>query len=165
MGGGWVAACSILYYIPNTVSKYLLAAATPSGYGMRRLPQDSAAMKKSPPQWNEHQPIYRQLMERLIARILDGTYLEGEMVPSVRQLASDCEVNPLTAAKAYKELARDGLIERVRGEGLIVGKGARNALLKRERSRFLKGEWPSLRDRLRRLGIDVRTLADLAEEK
>ena len=122
-------------------------------------------MRKPPPQWNEDQPIYRQLMERLIARILDGTYPEGQMLPSVRQLASDCQVNPLTAAKAYKELARDGLIERLRGEGLIVGKGTREALLRRERSRFLKGEWPNLRARLRRLGIDVRALPDLAEEK
>src|ERR1700761_3195878 len=122
-------------------------------------------MKKSAPQWNEDQPIYRQLMERLIARILDGTYPEGQMLPSVRQLASDCEVNPLTAAKAYKELARDGLIERLRGEGLVVAKGTRDALLRRERSRFLKGEWPTLRARLRRLGIDVRALPDLAEEK
>jgi DNA-binding transcriptional regulator YhcF (GntR family) len=122
-------------------------------------------VKKSAPQWNEDQPIYRQLMERLIARILDGSYPEGEMLPSVRQLASDCEVNPLTAAKAYKELARDGLIERLRGEGLVVAKGTREALLRRERSRFLKGEWPNLRARLRRLGIDVRALPDLAEEK
>lgn len=122
-------------------------------------------MKKAAPQWNEDQPIYRQLMERLIARILDGTYPEGQMLPSVRQLASDCEVNPLTAAKAYKELARDGLIERLRGEGLIVAKGTRESLLRRERSRFLKGEWPNLRARLRRLGIDVRALPDLAEEK
>jgi GntR family transcriptional regulator len=122
-------------------------------------------MKKSQPQWNEDQPIYRQLMERLIARILDGSYPEGQMLPSVRQLASDCEVNPLTAAKAYKELARDGLIDRLRGEGLIVAKGAREWLLRRERSRFLKGEWPNLRARLRRLGIDVRALPDLAEEQ
>ncbi|HTB67842.1 MAG TPA: GntR family transcriptional regulator [Steroidobacteraceae bacterium] len=122
-------------------------------------------MKKSAPQWNEDQPIYRQLMERLIARILDGTYPEGQMLPSVRQLASDCQVNPLTAAKAYKELARDGLVERLRGEGLMVPKGTREALLRRERSRFLKGEWPNLRARLRRLGIDLRALPDLAEEK
>jgi len=122
-------------------------------------------MKKSPPQWNDDQPIYRQLMEQLIARVLDRSYPEGQMLPSVRQLASDCDVNPLTAAKAYKELARDGLIERLRGEGLIVAKGARAALLKRERSRFLNGEWPALRARLRRLGIDVRTLADLVEEQ
>jgi GntR family transcriptional regulator len=121
-------------------------------------------MKKSPPQWNEDQPIYRQLMELLVARILDGTYAEGEMLPSVRQLASDCQVNPLTSAKAYKELARDGVIDRLRGEGLVVTKGAREALLKRERSRFLKSEWPGLKARLRRLGIDLATLADLEEK-
>lgn len=121
-------------------------------------------MKKLPAQWKEDQPIYRQLMELLIARILDGTYPEGEMLPSVRQLAADCEVNPLTSAKAYKELAREGVIERLRGEGLLVAKGAREALLKRERSRFLKSEWPSLRARLRRLGIDLRTLAELEEK-
>lgn len=123
------------------------------------------SVKKKAPQWNEDQPIYRQLMERLIARILDGTYPENEMLPSVRQLASDCEVNPLTAAKAYKELARDGVIERLRGEGMKVASGAREGLLRRERSRFLKGEWPNLRARLRRLGIDVRALPDLAEEQ
>jgi GntR family transcriptional regulator len=121
--------------------------------------------KKAQPQWNEDQPIYRQLMERLIARILDGTHKEGEMLPSVRQLASDCAVNPLTAAKAYKELARDGLIERLRGEGLKVARGARAALLHSERSRFLKSEWPNLRARLRRLGIDFRALPDLLEEQ
>jgi GntR family transcriptional regulator len=87
------------------------------------------------------------------------------MLPSVRQLASDCEVNPLTAAKAYKELARDGLIERLRGEGLKVARGARAALLRSERSRFLKSEWPNLRARLRRLGLDVRALPDLVEEQ
>jgi GntR family transcriptional regulator len=122
-------------------------------------------VKKSPPQWNEDQPIYRQLMEQVVARILDRTYPEGSMLPSVRQLASDCAVNPLTAAKAYKELARDGLIERLRGEGLIVAKGARETLLKRERSRFLKGEWPTLRARLRRLGIDLRELTQVSEDK
>jgi GntR family transcriptional regulator len=122
-------------------------------------------VKKSSPQWNDDQPIYRQLMELVVARILDQSYPEGSMLPSVRQLASDCEVNPLTAAKAYKELARDGLIERLRGEGLIVAKGARESLLKRERSRFLKGEWPTLRARLRRLGIDLRELAQVSEDK
>lgn len=120
-------------------------------------------MKRVPPQWKEDQPIYRQLMELLVARILDDTYPEGEMLPSVRQLAAECQVNPLTSAKAYKELARDGVIDRLRGEGLVVAKGAREALLKRERSRFLKSEWPDLRARLRRLGIDLRTLADLEE--
>jgi GntR family transcriptional regulator len=115
-------------------------------------------MKKKPHQWNEDQPIYRQLLEQAVTLILDQTYREGDMLPSVRQLASDYRVNPLTAAKAYKELARDGVIERLRGEGLMVAKGAREALLRRERTKFLKEEWPTLRARLKRLGIDVRTL-------
>ena len=122
-------------------------------------------MKKTRHEWIEGPAIYLQLMDEVIARILDLTFAEGRMLPSVRQLASDFDVNPLTAAKAYKELARDGLIDRLRGEGLVVAKGARDALLKRERTRFLKEEWPSLRERLRRLGIDMRALADSAEDK
>jgi GntR family transcriptional regulator len=122
-------------------------------------------MKKPRREWSEGPAIYQQLKEEVVARILDQTFPEGRMLPSVRQLASDFDVNPLTAAKAYKELARDGLIERLRGEGLIVAKGARDCLLKRERARFFKDEWPSLRDRLRRLGIDMRTLAETAEDK
>ena len=116
-------------------------------------------MKKSPHKWSEHQPIYRQLMERLIQGILEKTYPEGEMLPSVRQLAGDFEINPLTVAKAYKELSRDGLIDRLRGEGLVVARGARAALLRRERSKFMKEEWPSLRSRLRALEIDLQSLA------
>jgi GntR family transcriptional regulator len=123
------------------------------------------AMRKARHAWTEGPAIYRQLMDQVIARVLDQTYPEGRMLPSVRQLASDFDVNPLTAAKAYKELARDGLIDRLRGEGLIVAKGARDSLLRRERTRFFKDEWPQLRERLRRLGIDVRALAESAEDK
>jgi GntR family transcriptional regulator len=111
------------------------------------------------PNWIEDVPIYRQLMDVLVMRILDQIYLEDEMLPSVRQLALDCDVNPLTVAKAYKELAREGFTERYRGEGLKLRKGVRDILLRRERNRFLKEEWPVLRARLKRLGIDMRTLA------
>ena len=117
------------------------------------------------PNWSDDVPIYRQLMEHLVGRILDQTYPEGEMLPSVRQLASDYEINPLTVAKAYKELARDGLTDKLRGEGLIVRKGVREALLRRERNKFLKEEWPVLRARLKRLGIDMETLADSFDDK
>lgn len=118
-------------------------------------------MKKvTHPQWTEDQPIYRQLMDQLIARIIDRTYPEGEMLPSVRQLAGDYQINPLTVAKAYKELAREGLTEKLRGEGLVLVRGVREALVKRERNRFLKEEWPPLRARLKRLGIDLKTLSD-----
>jgi GntR family transcriptional regulator len=99
-------------------------------------------------------------MELLVARILDQVYLEGEMLPSVRQLAQDCDVNPLTAAKAYKELAREGFTDKFRGEGLMLRKGVRDILLRREKNRFMKEEWPVLRTRLKRLGIELRTLAE-----
>jgi GntR family transcriptional regulator len=111
------------------------------------------------PDWVEDVPIYRQLMDVLVVRILDQVYLEEEMLPSVRQLALDCDVNPLTVAKAYKELARDGFTERYRGEGLMLRKGVRDILLRREKNRFVKEEWPVLRSRLKRLGIDFRSLA------
>jgi GntR family transcriptional regulator len=98
-------------------------------------------------------------MELLVARILDQVYLEGEMLPSVRQLAQDCDVNPLTVAKTYKELANEGFTEKFRGEGLMLRRGVRDILLRREKSRFMKEEWPILRTRLKRLGIELRTLA------
>lgn len=120
-----------------------------------------AGMRKPPsPTWIEDVPIYRQLMDLLVVRILDQTYLENEMLPSVRQLAHDCDVNPLTVAKAYKELAREGFTDKYRGEGLMLRRGVRDILLRRERNRFMKEEWPVLRSRLKRLGIDLRTLAE-----
>jgi GntR family transcriptional regulator len=118
-------------------------------------------MRKPPsPTWIEDVPIYRQLMDLLVVRILDQTYLENEMLPSVRQLAQDCDVNPLTVAKAYKELAREGFTDKHRGEGLMLRRGVRDILLRRERTRFMKEEWPVLRSRLKRLGIDLRALAE-----
>jgi GntR family transcriptional regulator len=113
------------------------------------------------PNWIEDVPIYRQLMDVLVVRILDQVYLEDEMLPSVRQLALDCDVNPLTVAKAYKELAREGFTEKYRGEGLMLRKGVRDILFRREKNRFMKEEWPMLRSRLKRLGIDFRTLAEM----
>jgi GntR family transcriptional regulator len=115
--------------------------------------------KAAQPTWIEDVPIYRQLMDLLVTRILDRTYLENEMLPSVRQLAEDCDVNPLTVSKAYKELAREGFTDKLRGEGLMLRKGVRDILLRRERNRFMKEEWPVLRARLKRLGIELRTLA------
>jgi GntR family transcriptional regulator len=115
-------------------------------------------VKKRPHKWKNDQAIYRQLMDEIIAGILDHTYPEGEMLPSVRGLAERYDVNPLTAAKAYRELQRAGLVEALRGEGLIVRNGVRAGLMKRERARFLKEEWPELRARLARLEVDVRML-------
>ena len=115
-------------------------------------------MKKRPHKWKSDQSIYRQLMDEVIAGILDQTYPEGGMLPSVRGLAEHYNVNPLTAAKAYRELQREGLVEALRGEGLMVRNGVRAGLMKRERAKFLKEEWPELRARLERMEVDVRML-------
>ena len=114
--------------------------------------------KKRPHKWKNEQAIYRQLMDELIAGILDRSYPEGEMLPSVRGLAEIYDVNPLTAAKAYRELQHEGLIETLRGEGLIVRAGVREGLLKRERTKFMKEEWPALRAKLRRMEVDLKLL-------
>lgn len=106
--------------------------------------------------WNEDTPIYRQLADRVMARILDGTYQEGEMIPSVRQLASDYGVNPLTASKAVQELA--DFTERRRGIGLVIKDGVRELLLKRQRRQFIREEWPQILERIERLEIDPREL-------
>ena len=121
-------------------------------------------IKPRRPNWIEDVPIYRQLMDVLVMRILDQVYLEDEMLPSVRQLALDCDINPLTVAKAYKEFAREGFTERFRGEGLMLRKGVRDILLRRERNRFMKEEWPVLRSRLKRLGIDFQALAETFDD-
>jgi GntR family transcriptional regulator len=120
-------------------------------------------MTAKPPKWAEHQPIYRQLMEQLIGRILDQTYPEGEMLPSVRQLAGTYQINPLTVAKAFKELSNYELTEKKRGEGMAVRKGARDALLKRERTKFLKEEWPQIVARMQRMEIDIAALLKAAD--
>ncbi len=109
-------------------------------------------------QWNEDQPIYRQLMEEFVGFILDGTFKEGEPMPSVRQVATTYEVNPLTAAKAYQELVSEKLVEKRRGIGMFVRQGVRDALLKAERKKFLKEEWPSVLQRIEKLGLDPDTL-------
>jgi GntR family transcriptional regulator len=115
-------------------------------------------VRKPRHKWKSEQPIYRQLMDELIAGILDRTYAEGQMLPSVRALAQAYDVNPLTAAKAYRELAREGLVETLRGEGVIVREGGRAGLLRRERAKFLKEEWPELQARLARMEVDLKTL-------
>ena len=110
-------------------------------------------MSEQAPTWNEERPIYRQLMEAIIDRIIDETYREGKLLPSVRQLASDFVVNPLTAARAYREL--EEYTETKRGIGLVVKQGVREMLLKREQRHFLKEEWPAIRARIKALDLDV----------
>ncbi|HET6432367.1 GntR family transcriptional regulator [Dyella sp.] len=108
--------------------------------------------------WNDSVPIYRQLRERVVAMILDGALNEGDPLPSVRQVAADFQINPLTVSKAYQELVDDQLVEKRRGLGMFVNDGARESLLKSERERFLREEWPMLFARLQRLGLDLKTL-------
>lgn len=110
--------------------------------------------------WNDNTPIYRQLRERVVAMILDGALKEGDALPSVRQVAADFQLNPITVSKAYQELVDENLVEKRRGLGMYVTEGAREALLKNERERFLREEWPQLRERMQRLGLDLKQLLD-----
>ena len=103
--------------------------------------------------WNETTPIYRQLADRLTGQLLAGDPPEGEAMPSVRVLASQYLINPLTVGRALQVLVEDGLVESRRGVGMYVQNGARSRLRHSERDRFLNQEWPALRARLRQLGI------------
>lgn len=109
--------------------------------------------------WNDSVPIYRQLRERVVAMILDHDLNEGDPLPSVRTVAADYQINPLTVSKAYQELVNENIVEKRRGLGMFVNEGAREALLQTERTQFLRNEWPALRARLERLGLDLETLA------
>lgn len=109
-------------------------------------------------QWNESAPIYRQLRDYIKAMILDEALKEGDALPSVRQVSADFQLNPITVSKAYQELVDENLVDKRRGLGMYVNQGAREALLKSEREHFLREEWPVLRERLRRLGLNLATL-------
>jgi len=110
--------------------------------------------------WNDSTPIYRQLRDRVVAMILDGVLKQGDALPSVRQVAADFQINPITVSKAYQELVDEKLVEKRRGLGMYVTEGARNALMKSERERFLSEEWPPLYARLTRLGLSLQELMD-----
>ena len=105
------------------------------------------------PEWNDTQPIYRQLRDRIVAMILDGALGEGDPLPSVRTVSAESRVNPITVMKGYQQLVDEGLVETRRGLGMFVNDGARNLLLKAERERFLKEEWPRVREHIERLGL------------
>lgn len=105
--------------------------------------------------WNDSTPIYRQLRDRVVAMILDGVLKPGEALPSVRQVAADFQINPITVSKSYQELVDENLVEKRRGLGMFVTDGAREALLLSERERFLTEEWPLLYARLQRMGLDL----------
>ena len=116
-------------------------------------------------QWNDSQPIYWQLKERTIAMILDGTLQEGDTLPSVRTVASDFQLNPITVSKSYQALVDDGLVEKRRGLGMFVCEGARKKLMQKEREKFLKEEWPAMVNRIRQLGLDTTKLLQYVTEQ
>jgi GntR family transcriptional regulator len=104
-------------------------------------------------EWNDSQPIYRQLRDRVVALILDGALKEGDPLPSVRNVAAEYRVNPLTVLKGYQELVDEELVEKRRGLGMFIKAGARDLLLRGERQRFLTEEWPRVRATMQRLGL------------
>jgi GntR family transcriptional regulator len=104
-------------------------------------------------EWNDNQPIYRQLRDRVAAMILDAVLKEGEPLPSVRNVAAEYRVNPLTVLKGYQQLVDEGLVEARRGLGMFVNPGARDLLLESERGKFLDEEWPRIKERIQRLGL------------
>jgi len=108
--------------------------------------------------WDESQPIYRQLRDRVVAMMLEGTLKEGEALPSVRQVATEYRLNPLTVMKAYQALSDEGLVEKRRGLGMFVAPGASSALMKDERERFLATEWPRIQAVIQRLGLSAEEL-------
>ena len=109
-------------------------------------------------EWNDSQPIYRQLRDRVVAMILDGVLAEGDPLPSVRNVAAESRINPLTVLKAYQELVDEQLVEKRRGLGMFVSAGARKLLLKGERQRFLAEEWPKVQATIQRLGLKAEEL-------
>ena len=116
-------------------------------------------------EWNDAQPIYRQLRDRVVAMMLDGDLREGDSLPSVRQVAADLRVNPLTVLKSYQGLVDEQLIEKRRGVGMYVRPGARQLLLSDERERFLNTEWPRVVETIQRLGLDPKVLLSAANNK
>ena len=109
-------------------------------------------------EWNDSQPIYRQLRDRVVAMILDGVLKEGDPLPSVRNVAAEYRINPLTVLKGYQQLVDEQLVEKRRGLGMFVSVGASKALMKDERQRFLEEEWPKVYATIQRLGLSTADL-------
>src|SRR5215470_13747522 len=114
-------------------------------------------------EWNDSQPIYRQLRDRVVAMILEGALKEGDPLPSVRNVAADYRVNPLTVLKGYQQLVDEELVEKRRGLGMFIKAGARNLLLKGERQKFLDEQWPRVYATMQRLGLKAEELLDAAK--
>ena len=116
-------------------------------------------------EWNDSQPIYRQLRERVVAMILDGVLKEGDPLPSVRNVAAEYRVNPLTVLKAYQQLVDEQLVESRRGLGMFINAGARNLLLLAERQKFLSEQWPRVYATIQRLGLLPEELLNSKKEE
>jgi GntR family transcriptional regulator len=114
-------------------------------------------------EWNDSQPIYRQLRDRVVAMILDGVLKEGDPLPSVRNVAAEYRVNPLTVLKGYQQLVDEQLVESRRGRGMFINAGARKLLLRGEREKFLSEEWPRVRATIQRLGLTPEELLKAGE--
>jgi GntR family transcriptional regulator len=114
-------------------------------------------------EWNDKQPIYRQLRDRVVALILDGVLNEGDPLPSVRTVAAEYRLNPITVLKAYQELVDEQLVETRRGRGMFINAGARDLLLQAERQKFLEEHWPRIHATIRRLGLTPQELLDAAK--
>ncbi|PHV14887.1 GntR family transcriptional regulator [Janthinobacterium sp. BJB303] len=114
--------------------------------------------------WNDNSPIYRQLKAKVVGMILDGVLQPGDALPSVRQVAADYQLNPITVSRAYQELVDEALVEKRRGLGMYVMEGARDKLLASERERFLREEWPVLLERITQLGLNFEQLLQASRD-
>jgi GntR family transcriptional regulator len=115
------------------------------------------------PNWNDSQPIYRQLRDRVVEMILEDVLGDGDALPSVRSVAAEYRLNPLTVLKGYQELVDEGLVEKKRGRGMFIKEGARTTLHKDERKQFVNEQWPAEVATIRRLGLDLKALLEQAE--
>lgn len=106
-------------------------------------------------QWRDDAPIYRQLKDRVITMMLDGQLQPGQALPSVRQIAADYQLNPITVSRAYQELVDEQLVEKRRGVGMYMTTDANERLLASERERFLTQQWPEVLERIARLGLSL----------
>jgi GntR family transcriptional regulator len=116
-------------------------------------------------EWNDGQPIYRQIRDLVAAMILEGALAEGDPLPSVRHVAAEYRVNPLTVLKSYQQLVEEQIVEMKRGRGMFINPGARDLLLQAERERFLAEQWPRVFATIQRLGFDPRELLDPAPDR
>ena len=116
-------------------------------------------------EWNDNQPIYRQLRDRVVASILDGALKEGDPLPSVRNVAAEYRVNPITVLKGYQQLVDEQLVEKRRGLGMFIKPGARDLLLQGERQKFLAEQWPRVVATIQRLGLTLEELLEVAAHR